>query len=136
MTCAATPGAWPALYTSTTLAEGASARAHRALVERLVDNLVGNAVRHTPTGGEITVTLRADPATLVIANSGPLFTREQVEAFLVPFRRGTVERTGSSNGQGLGLAIAQSIAAAHHASFVVTPREGGGLQVEVAFPAT
>jgi two-component system sensor histidine kinase VanS len=78
--------------------------------------------------------LGGEPTHLVIANSGPEFTDEQVQSFLVPFRRGTAERTGSSTGQGLGLAIAAAIAEAHRATLTLAPREGGGLQVEVDFP--
>lgn len=106
------------------------------LVERLVGNLVENAVRHNSAGGFVSVrTSAASPsgATLEVANSGPTLTAEFVGSMFEPFRRAEV-RTSTRDGVGLGLAIVRSIAEAHSATVEARAREEGGLEVRVTFP--
>jgi signal transduction histidine kinase len=101
-----------------------------ALVERLVANLVSNAVRHNLRGGRLEVTTRAaaGQAMLVVANSGPLIPAVELRRLFQPF-----QRLDSNGGIGLGLAIVQAIADAHNASVTARALVGGGLAVEVAF---
>ena len=107
----------------------------RVLIERLVSNLVDNAVRHNLDGGEIRVRTSAHDglAELVISNSGPQLDPGTIPALFEPFARG--ERTGSIDGVGLGLSIAQTIAIAHGATIRASALETGGLELRVAFPA-
>jgi signal transduction histidine kinase len=110
------------------------------LLERMVWNLVDNAVRHNEPGGWIRVTTgvesnAARPALvfLRIANSGAPVPAESVPAILEPFRR-VAGRTGSEDGVGLGLSIVRSVAAAHNAGLEVRPLADGGLEVCVTLP--
>jgi signal transduction histidine kinase len=109
-----------------------------ALIERLISNLVDNAVRHNVAGGRVEISTRqqGDQALLVVENTGQLIAPEEIETMFEPFRRLGPARTGSDAGQhGLGLSIVRAIASAHGAEAIARPRPGGGLTVTVAFPA-
>jgi signal transduction histidine kinase len=106
------------------------------LVERLIANLLDNAIRHNIPQGhvEMTTGIRHRRAFLTVANSGPTIAPEEVPRLLQPFQRLHGTRTTHGGGNGLGLAIVDAIAAAHGATLSAQPRAGGGLTVEVAFP--
>lgn len=125
------------------------------LLERLVQNLVENAVRHNvPADGWISVWtgVRQDRAVLVVANTGPTVPGYEMEAIFQPFRRLRKERmagrtgvagtapgaggsaTAATRGFGLGLSIVRAVARAHGGSVTAQPREGGGLVVTVDLP--
>jgi signal transduction histidine kinase len=106
------------------------------LAERLVANLVSNAVRHNVPGGraEVVTGMRSGRAVLSVANSGPVIAPEQVELLFQPFGRLETARL-SRDGIGLGLSIVTAIAQAHDADLRARPLAGGGLEVEVLFPA-
>jgi signal transduction histidine kinase len=106
------------------------------LLERMIGNLVDNAVRHNEPGGWIRLRTGARDGSvfLQIANSGPHVPDEAVPTLFEPFRR--IEgRTAVRDGVGLGLSIVQSIAAAHGATVVAQSQPAGGLDVRVALPA-
>jgi signal transduction histidine kinase len=107
------------------------------LVERLVANLVGNAVHHNVAGGRVSVEtgMRNGHALLTVANTGPVIPPADLDRLFQPFQRLEHERTGDTNGVGLGLSIAQAIATAHGASIEARAQRGGGLRVEVRFAA-
>ncbi len=104
------------------------------LVERMVWNLVDNAVQHNQPGGWITIaTGRAeDGAFLRIANSGALVPADAVATLSEPFRRLGPK---GPDGVGLGLSIARSVSAAHGAELDVRGRPEGGLAVRVTLSA-
>jgi signal transduction histidine kinase len=106
------------------------------LLERLVANLVDNAVRHNTEAGWIRVRARqvGVAAALSVSNTGPVVADDDVARLLRPFQRLTRQRTDGSGGFGLGLSIVEAIAAAHDADLTVTPRPAGGLVVAVGFP--
>lgn len=107
------------------------------LVERLVANLVGNAVRHNVTGGwvEVGVGRQGGCALLSVANSGPVIPAGQVGRLFEPFQRLAPERTGRhGGGTGLGLSIVNAIVAVHSAQIRARPLPAGGLEVQVRFP--
>jgi signal transduction histidine kinase len=108
----------------------------RRLLERLVANLLDNAIHHNIPNGhvEITTGVRHQHALLIVTNSGPTIAPEEVPRLLQPFQRLHGARTAHGSGNGLGLAIVDAIAAAHRATLSAQPRPGGGLTVEVAFP--
>ncbi|MHA7133459.1 sensor histidine kinase [Oerskovia turbata] len=116
------------------------------LLERLVQNLVDNAVRHNSPGGHVRVATRVGPdgsAEVAVSNTGPLVPSYEVEALFEPFRRlgrdgGTADRRGGyvRGGVGLGLSIVRSVAAAHGGHVTAEPREGGGLRVVARIPGT
>jgi signal transduction histidine kinase len=107
-----------------------------ALVERLVANLLDNALRYSLPGGrvEVTTATSADQALLSIANTGPRIRPEQVDRLFEPFQRLGDRTTREDGHHGLGLSIVRAIAAAHDASLTAAARPDGGLSVEVAFP--
>jgi signal transduction histidine kinase len=108
------------------------------LVERLVANLVDNAVKHNVPNGTVTVTTEARDgrAVLTVENTGPAVEPAALDRLFQPFQRLHAERTGTPNGSGLGLSIVYAIATAHDASITVRSRTGGGLRIEISFPAS
>ena len=106
------------------------------LVERLVTNLVDNAVRHNVPNGWVQVATgtRGGMAFIEVANGGALIPEELVPSLFEPFRR-LSERAGSPDGTGLGLSIVRSVAVAHHGQVTARPRPAGGLEVSVLLPA-
>ncbi len=107
------------------------------LAERLVANLFDNAVRHNVPGGFVEVSTRTESghALLSIINSGPVIANEDVERLFQPFQQIGNARVRHNGGHGLGLAIVQAIAQAHGAKLTARLRPGGGLHIEVDFPA-
>ena len=105
------------------------------LLERLISNLVENAVRHNIAGGRVQVLVetRDGRPTLKVENTGPAVPAEEIQRLLQPFQRVAPERVGEHDGHGLGLSIVAAIAKAHDASLDVRPGEDGGLAVEVRF---
>ncbi|MGW7084733.1 sensor histidine kinase [Streptomyces sp. NPDC054871] len=103
------------------------------LLTRLVANLVQNAIRHNVDGGHVLIDLSPESG-LVVYNTGPHVPDEQVDELFVPFRRLHADRTGSSEGVGLGLSIVVAIANAHGGSVHATANLEGGLSVRVALP--
>ena len=106
------------------------------LVERLVSNLVDNAIRHNAGGGRVDISVRSNGrATLTVTNTGPVVPPEEVDRLVQPFQRLSAERTSERDGLGLGLSIVAAIAGAHDAALAVRARPEGGLQIDVHFPA-
>ena len=109
------------------------------LAQRLVANLIDNALRYNVANGRINVAtrMRNGQCVIRIANSGPVIPPEELERLFQPFQRGGLDRTArpDDTGLGLGLSIVEAIAAAHGAMVRGTTRPGGGLDIEVAFPA-
>ncbi len=113
----------------------ATAWADRALLERLVANLVENAMRHNVAGGwvRVVVATQEDAALLRLSNSGPRLTPEEVEGLFQPFvRRG--DPGFSRPGLGLGLPIVRAIVDAHSGAISAEPRAEGGLDISVRLP--
>jgi signal transduction histidine kinase len=105
------------------------------LLERMISNLVDNAVRHNQPGGWIRLrTGSSDSAAyLQIANSGPCIPDDAVPSLFEPFRR-MEARPGGREGVGLGLSIAQSVLTAHHATVTARSQPAGGLDISVVIP--
>jgi signal transduction histidine kinase len=123
------------------------------LTERLIENLLDNAIKHNRPGGTVSLAVTKDEgqAVLQVANTGPEIPPGTVASLFEPFRRGRTERTGGGDSPGLsiaqeertgggdstglGLSIVAAIAAAHGASLWALPcSRGGGLVVQVVFP--
>ena len=105
------------------------------LLQRLVTNLIDNAIRHNIPHGEISirVTASGEHPSLTITNTGPAITPDQITRLLQPFQRLT-GRPADGKCLGLGLSIAAAIAIAHHASLTINPGPGGGLDIAIGFP--
>jgi two-component system OmpR family sensor kinase len=95
---------------------------------QVIDNLIGNAVQHTPPGSPVTVavTSGAGHAELTVADRGPGMTAEQASQVFERFYRTDDARTRARGGAGLGLAIAGSLAAAHGGEITVESSPGHG----------
>jgi len=102
-------------------------------MQRAIDNLIGNALRHAP--GEVVVRVRQADASAEVAvlDRGPGIAPEMVDRLKEPFTRKDESRTGSS-GAGLGLAIASRVAELHGGHLDLVGREGGGLEARITLP--
>ena len=105
------------------------------LLERMVSNLVDNAVRHNEPGGWVRLRTGSSTADafLEIANSGPFIPDAAVPSLFEPFRR-MEARTGARDGVGLGLSIARSVITAHRATVTASSQPAGGLDIAVLIP--
>jgi signal transduction histidine kinase len=105
------------------------------LIESMIANLLDNAIHHnTPNGNVDLTTGRLTAASqLSVRNSGPIVPAAEVQRLFQPFHQLGHNRTGSGEGHGLGLAIVQAIAQAHHADITAHPHSSGGLDIEVRF---
>jgi signal transduction histidine kinase len=106
------------------------------LTQRLVVNLVDNAVRHNIAGGQVKVTTgtRNGRAVLSVASTGPVIPAAEVGRLFQPFQRLNDRRANHGDGHGLGLSIVRAIANAHGAAVAARAVRGGGLAVDVTFP--
>jgi signal transduction histidine kinase len=107
------------------------------LVERLIANLVDNALRHNVDHGSIEVATASvhKQALLTVANTGPAVSADDLEQLFESFRTVDADRTRLNDGHGLGLSIVRAIASSHSAIVGAEPQTTGGLRVEVRFPA-
>jgi signal transduction histidine kinase len=107
----------------------------RPLLERLVANLVENAVRHNRPGGtvEVRTAQTAGRSVVEVRNDGAVVPGGAVASLLEPFQR--LDRGARGDGAGLGLSIVRSVAEAHGGSVELRARPNGGLVVRVSLPA-
>jgi len=103
------------------------------LLERLIANLVANAIAYNEPGGWAEVTVADQPA-LAVRNTGQHIAAQDVTSLFEPFRRLTADRTSSNGGVGLGLSIVRSAVAAHEGTVSARPWPEGGLIVEAELP--
>jgi signal transduction histidine kinase len=107
------------------------------LIERLVANLLDNAIGHNVTGGHVHIatTVTGDGnAVLTVTNTGAPIPPAEINRLFQPFQRLDSHRTHHKDGHGLGLSIVRAIATAHGAAITAHPRPEGGLSIEVTFP--
>ena len=118
-----------------TLLDPAETTGDPQLLERMIWNLVDNAVRHNEPGGWIRLRTGSSDAAvyLEIANSGPFIPDDAVPSLFEPFRR-LEARTGVRDGVGLGLSITRSVITAHRATVTARSQPAGGLDISVVIP--
>jgi signal transduction histidine kinase len=99
-----------------------------ALLERVLDNLIDNALRHTPAGGRVTVVAQPQGAGVRVAvrDTGAGLTPMEAERVFDRFYRGDPGRSSSAGQSGLGLAIVKSILELHGTTIAVDSRPGDG----------
>ena len=105
------------------------------LIESLIANLIDNAIQHNHPAGQVelgTQTSGGQP-TFTISNSGPVIPGDQLERLFQPFQRLRPDRHSRHEGYGLGLAIVNAVAQAHHATLTTSARPEGGLAITVSF---
>jgi signal transduction histidine kinase len=107
------------------------------LIERLVRNLVDNAIRYNQPAGRINISARTQSGRVVlaVANTGPVISPADVQRLFQPFQRLAPHQNHPTEGNGLGLSIVKAIADAHDATTTASPQPDGGLAVQVSFPA-
>lgn len=107
-------------------------------LRQIVQNLVENAVRYTPPGGEVRVTMDAAPVTgavrLVVADTGVGIDARDLPHLFRHFYRTDQSRTRASGGTGLGLAIVKSLVEAHGGRVDVESAVGKGSTFTITFP--
>lgn len=105
--------------------------------DRIVDNLVSNAVKYTAPGGTVRVTLQRAPASVVlrVADSGIGIPAEALPHLFEEFYRAPNARSQEKEGTGLGLAIVKDLVTRYHGQISVQSRLGEGTTFEVTFPS-
>jgi len=105
-------------------------------INRVLANLLSNALRYTPDGGEIRVTAVRTPegAVVTVQDSGAGFNTADLPRVFEQFYRGEQARTRATGGAGLGLAIAQGIVVAHHGRIWAENAPSGGALVGFVLP--
>jgi signal transduction histidine kinase len=116
---------------------GARARCEPAKVERVLYNLLTNALRHTPSDGSVAVFVspRPDVVEVTVEDSGDGLSQEAVSRMFDRFWREDAARTSGEAGAGLGLAIARGLVEAHGGRIWAEPRPEGGTRVSFTLPA-
>ena len=106
------------------------------LLQRLVGNLVINAIRHNVAKGWVEVTTKRVGALgfFEVTNSGPVLDEATIATLTEPFRRASPDRSADDGGFGLGLSIVDAVVSAHGGVLLLRPRPGGGLIARVQLP--
>jgi signal transduction histidine kinase len=106
------------------------------LLERVLQNLLDNAVTYNVPDGKVWIDTRAigDKVKVTVENTGPTVPPYEIPALFEPFRR-LRSRTGSASGTGLGLSIVRAVTHAHGGTVDAVARPEGGLEVIVTLPA-
>jgi len=105
-------------------------------IGRVLNNLVGNALRHTPAGGQVTITARrtGSGVEICVSDTGEGIRAEDLPHLFERFYRGEKSRSRRSGGAGLGLAIARGIVEAHGGSMRVVSEPGQGAAFSFTLP--
>ncbi len=111
----------------------------KQLMQRAVANLLDNAIKYSPPGSTITVTVEdgGDKIRCRVTDQGPGINEEDQKKIFDPFFRGKTSRTsdsGGSSGSGLGLAIVKSVVEAHGGRVFVKSAPGAGASFEFVIP--
>lgn len=106
------------------------------LMQRAFDNVLRNAIRFSPEGGTLTISLENKNGQLefAIADQGPGVTEDKLEEIFAPFAQADHSRDHAAGGYGIGLAMVKSILDMHHGEVKAKNIEGAGLSVEWYWP--
>ena len=115
--------------------DGVLAEVDRPQIERIVENLVTNAIRYTPPGTPIWVTVRSENegALIIVEDAGPGVPEELRRTIFEPFRQGN-ESVAHNPGVGIGLSLVSRFADIHGGRAWVDERDGGGASFKVFLP--
>ena len=117
--------------------DGCNIHGDMHLLERAMNNLLDNAVRHSSAGGDIEVQCNkvGDKVKFTIRDTGPGFTAEELERVFEPLYRGETSRSRSTGGSGLGLTISQRIVRQHGGELAASNHPEGGALLAGWLPA-
>lgn len=106
------------------------------MIDRAIDNLLRNAVRHTPAGTTVWVRATHDTAEVVVVveDDGPGVPKELHRRIFEPFQQGPVAQDDASPGTGIGLSLVQRFVEVHGGAVAVSDREGGGACFRLRIP--
>lgn len=109
-------------------------------IEQVITNVIGNAIKYTPNGGKINVTLSETDEgrysyKITVKDNGIGISEENIPRIFERFYRVDKARNSDVGGTGLGLAIAKEIVDAHHGSISIESRKGEGTTVTLLLPA-
>ncbi|WP_399882294.1 sensor histidine kinase [Streptomyces sp. BBFR51] len=109
-----------------------------AALDRLVANLVDNAIRHNHPHGHVEITTQnsGTQVALTVTNSGPVIPDNRIQRLFHPFEKLAPNRNGHREGYGLGLAVVNAGTQAHHATLTTAAPPEGGLSITVRFTHT
>ena len=118
------------------IAKAVSVSGSADLLDRLLNNAIGNIHRHTPKDAEVRVTLakQGKQAVLTIEDGGPGLPADAYSKGIQGFQRFDASRSRASGGTGLGMAIMNSIVEAHSGKLALEPSELGGLKLRITLP--
>ncbi len=110
-------------------------RGNAELLHRAVENVVRNAVKHSPSGGLVAIKMQKDDNQTIgitVSDEGSGVQEADMLSIFEPFFRS--DQTKTSDGHGLGLAISRHVIAAHQGSILANNRAGGGLCITITLP--
>jgi signal transduction histidine kinase len=110
-------------------------KGNHELIFRALENVVRNAVLHSPAGTRIAVTATRDASGLwfiTVSDQGPGVPLDELETIFEPFYRG--KKSGSQSGYGLGLAMTRRVVQAHGGKVTASNRAEGGLAIVIVLP--
>jgi signal transduction histidine kinase len=113
-------------------------KAELAKIQRVIYNLVQNAIRHTPASGSISLATQVIPEGIQVevADTGEGIAPEDLPHIFDQFFRGEKSRSRETGGAGLGLAIAKGIIEAHHGHIWVESQVGQGTRFRFILPTS
>ncbi|MCB9850730.1 MAG: heavy metal sensor histidine kinase [Phycisphaerales bacterium] len=105
-------------------------------IRQLLSNLLDNALRYTPNGGRVMVSVAPadENVELRVSDNGPGIAPEHIARIFDRFYRADAARTSATGGSGLGLAICRSIAQAHNGTIGIASQVGAGTEFVVSLP--
>ena len=118
-----------------TIREKITVRADRGMLQRCITNLLDNAIKYTPSGGTVTVTVRPgkrQQVDICVKDTGPGIPPENLERVFERFFRADPSR--SLSGTGLGLSLARALARGHGGDITVESVPGQGSEFTLALP--
>jgi signal transduction histidine kinase len=116
--------------------EAVSVYADISLIQRVLENLVGNALKHTPEGGKVSISVRPASAAvgISVADTGSGISKEALPYIFDRFYKADQEDTSESGSMGLGLAIAKRILELHESEISVVSEEQRGTRFHFDLP--
>ena len=109
------------------------------MVRQIMINLVGNAIKFTPAGGEVQIAGGAagdGGYVITIQDSGIGMSEQDIAKALTPFGQVENKMTATHNGTGLGLPLAKAMLELHDGRLEITSRPGTGTKIALFFPAS